>query len=314
MGTADLACASLEALAKRPGFQIVAVVSQPDKPRGREMRLHPTPVKELAESLSLTILQPDKARHPDFVETLRSLKPDLIAVAAYGQILPKSILEIPSHGCLNVHTSLLPKYRGAAPIQWAIIDGEHETGVTIMKMDAGLDTGDILAQQRTPIDPKDDAQTLHDRLATLGGNLLVRTIPQWVAGDIKPIPQLAEGMSYARKITKEDGRLDWNLPARVLWNRIRGFTPWPGAYTHFSPGGIKPVLLKIWQAEPVLLHGKPGNVLAVDESGIIVGCGENSLRILALQKEGGKRMAAADFLMGHKLQAGTQLGSGEPPA
>jgi len=253
---------------------------------------------------------------------------------AYGQILPPAILELPRHGCLNVHTSLLPRYRGAAPIQWAIANGDTETGVTIMMMDAGLDTGPIVSQRHTPIHPEDDSATLHDRLAKLGAELLVQTIPDFVAGKIQPVPQPAEGVSYAAKIKKEDGRVDWSQPARVIRNRLRAFTPWPGAFTflrraeHCSAGGAvfrapKPQLLKIWKVEVVedsdgrdsalgcpdaaarrlYLEQKPGTILSADKTGIVVACGRGGLRILELQGEGGRRMSAAEFLAGHPLKA-----------
>ena len=188
----------------------------------------------LAEKLNLPVLQPLKARDEKFIGELRELKPDLMVVVAYGQILPQRHFGFAAHGCLNVHTSLLPKYRGAAPIQWAIADGEPETGVTIMKMDAGLDTGAILSTRRTPILPTDDSQILHDRLAQLGAELLAETIPDYVAGKILPQPQPAEGSTYAAKIKKEDGKIDWHRPAVQIWNRLRAFTPWPGAFTSWS--------------------------------------------------------------------------------
>ena len=309
MGTADLACASLRALCREKAFQVIAVVSQPDKPKGRDMKLQPTPVKELALAEGLPVFQPRRARDEEFIAQLRSLAPDLIVVAAYGQILPQSLLDIPRLGCLNVHTSLLPKYRGAAPIQWAILDGEAETGVTIMKMDAGLDTGPMVRTTRTAILPDDNAQTLHDRLADLGGELLVKTIPDYAAGTIVPTPQPAEGASYARKISKEDGLIDWSQPARVLWNRVRGFTPWPGAYTHLKTDGAVR-LLKIWLAEVEPdLAGTPGEILRADKSGVIVACGQHALRIRQLQREGGRRLSAQEFLAGHPLPVGTRLGA-----
>jgi methionyl-tRNA formyltransferase len=231
MGTGELACATLSALAQAPFISLLAAVSQPDKPKGRELKLQPTPVKTEAAKWNVPVLQPNRARDPEFIERLRELAPDLIVVAAYGQILPQALLDIPRVGCLNVHTSLLPKYRGAAPIQWALLNGESETGVTIMKMDAGLDTGPMLAQAKTLIEPADNAQTLHDRLATMGAALLLRTIPEYLEGRIQPQPQPAEGVSYARKISKEDGRIDWSKPAKSIWNRLRAFTPWPGVFT-----------------------------------------------------------------------------------
>ena len=271
MGTAPLAAASLDALLKEPAFAVTAVVSQPDRPKGRDLKLQPSAVKELALQHHLPVLQPEKARDAAFIEELRALQPDLIVVAAYGQILPVAILELPRFRCVNVHASLLPKYRGAAPIQWAILNGDPETGVTIMQVEAGLDTGPMLGRVVTPIRPEDNAQTLHDRLATLGAELLVLTIPDYVAGRIMPVPQPAEGACYARKITKEDGRIDWSLPARTLWNRLRGLTPWPGTFT-FLPAEPRPLLLKIWEAVPLEKSGGvPGKILHVDKAGLTVG-------------------------------------------
>ena len=307
MGTAPLACPSLAALAQTPGLQVVAVVTQPDRPKGRSLHLQPSPVKSLALSCHLPVLQPERARAEPFLQELRQLAPDLIAVAAYGQILPKVILDLPRYGGLNVHASLLPKYRGAAPIQWAILNDELQTGVTLMKMDEGLDTGGILASETTPIGPEDNSQTLHDRLAAIGAELLVKTIPEHVAGRITPRPQPEAGVTYARKIAKEDGRLDWNQPARALWNRVRAFVTWPGAYT-FLPTTPKPLLLKIWRAEPIETpDARPGEVLETGKDGIVIGCGRGALRILSLQREGGRRLTAAEFLAGHALKAGNKL-------
>jgi methionyl-tRNA formyltransferase len=342
MGTAELSCASLEKLVAqasslsddgqdaRSTFSIAAVLTQPDKPKGRELKLQFSPVKILAEKLKLPVLQPTKARDEKFISELRGLKPDLIVVVAYGQILPQDILDLPKFGCLNVHTSLLPKYRGASPIQSAILNGETETGVTIMKMDAGLDTGEIISQARTPILPEDNSQTLHDRLAQLGAELLVETIPDYVAGKIRPKPQPAEGASYAAKIKKEDGRIDWNEPAEKILNRLRAFTPWPGAFT-FLPdlvgrassraetenskqerlaGTLAPPklqLLKIWKMEIVGQSGAAGEILSADKNGIVVACGKNALRILELQREGGRRLSAQEFLAGNPLKVGESL-------
>ena len=304
MGTAELSCASLERLAQN--FSVAAVVTQPDKPKGRDLKLTPSPVKVLAEKLNLPVLQPLKARDEQFISQLRELKPDLIVVVAYGQILPQAILDLPKFGCVNVHTSLLPKYRGAAPIQWAIADGEAETGVTIMKMDAGLDTGPILSTRRTPILPADDSQILHDRLAQLGAELLIETIPDYVVGKIPPQPQPADGSTYAAKIRKEDGQIDWHQPAEKIWNRLRAFMPWPGAFS-FLQAEPKLQLLKIWKAEVVEKSGTAGEILTADKAGIVVGCGQNALRILELQREGGKRLTAEQFLIGHPLKAGQKF-------
>jgi len=296
MGTAELSCASLGKLAGK--FSVVAVVTQPDKPRGRELKLQFSPVKTLAEELKLPVLQPLKARDETFIAQLRGLKPDLIVVVAYGQILPQSILDLPKFGCVNVHTSLLPKYRGASPIQSAILNGDAETGVTIMKMDAGLDTGGIISQARTPILKEDNSQTL-----------LVETIPDYIEGKILPEPQPVEGASYAAKIKKEDGRIDWNEPAEKILNRLRAFTPWPGVFTslHAEP---KPQLLKIWKAEVVGNNGHVGTVLSADKNRIVVACGKDALRILELQRECGRRLSAQEFLAGHPLKVGQQFISG----
>jgi len=316
MGTAELSCASLEKLVgqasslsedgqdARPTFPVIAVVTQPDKPKGRELKLQFSPVKILAEKLKLPILQPAKGRDEKFISELRELKPDLIVVVAYGQILPQTILDLPKFGCLNVHTSLLPKYRGASPIQSAILNGEIETGVTIMKMDAGLDTGEIISQACTSILPEDNSQTLHDRLAQLGAELLLETIPDYVAGKILPQPQPAEGASYAAKIKKEDGKIDWNLSAQEILNRLRAFMPWPGAFTFLKS---EPQLLKIWKAEVVEKSGGAGEILSADKNGIVVACGKNALRILELQREAGRRMTVQEFLAGHPLKTGEKL-------
>jgi methionyl-tRNA formyltransferase len=313
MGTAELSCASLEALARDKQFSVAAVVTQPDKPKGRDLKLQPSPVKSLALKLNLPLLQPGRARDEQFIAELRELRPDLIVVVAYGHILPPAILELPRHGCLNVHTSLLPKYRGAGPIQWAIANGESETGVTVMKMDAGLDTGPIVSQRRTAILAEDDSAALHDRLAALGAELLAETIPAYVTGKIQPQPQPTEGASYAPKIKKEDGRIDWELPAKTIWNRLRAFTPWPGAFTSWRPtfniqhptSNIQ--LLKIWKVEVVESSGKAGEILSADKNGILVACGRDALRILELQPESGRRMSAAEFLAGHALKAGEKI-------
>ena len=314
MGTAELSCASLQALLDSPDFQLVAVATQPDRPKGRDLKLQPSPVKELALRANLPVLQPERARSEDFIQELRAFEPELIAVAAYGQILPRAILELPRCGCLNVHTSLLPKYRGAAPIQWAILNDDPETGVTIMKIDAGLDTGDILAREATLICPEDNAQTLHDRLAGIGAKLLVRTIRDYVAGKISPRPQQpAEAVSYARKIKKEDGLVDWTQPARVIWNRVRGLVPWPGAFTYL-PAQPQPHLLKLWQAAVAAETGAPNQVLRADKNGIVVACGQDALRITSLQRQGGRRLSAQEFLAGHPLTPGQMLGQTRPAA
>lgn len=308
MGTPELAAVSLRRLIATPEFQIAAVVTQPDQPKGRGLKLTPSPVKEVAQQTNLPVLQPQRAREENFIQELAALKPNLIAVAAYGQILPKAILDLPQFGCLNVHTSLLPKYRGAAPIQHAILNGDAETGVTIMKMDVGLDTGDILTQERTPIEASDNSQTLHDRLASIGADLLTRTIPQYASGAIQPRPQPAEGMTYAAKIKKQDGEINWSQPARVIWNRIRALMPWPGAFTHL-PAQPHPLLLKVWEAAPSDRSGESGRILQADKQGIVIACGDGALIISLLQREGGRRLTAAEFLTGHSLKVGERVGT-----
>lgn len=314
MGTADFSCPSLRRLAAEPGLQVLAVVTQPDRPKGRDLQLTPSPVKALALQLNLPVLQPAKARDPQFIAELAALQPDLIIVIAYGQILPAAILDLPRHGCLNIHGSLLPKYRGAAPIQWAVANGETETGVAIMQMDPGLDTGPVLAVATTPIGPEDDSGTLLHRLADLGAELLLRTIPRWVAGEIKPQPQPAEGATYAAKIRKEDGLVDWQMPAEVLERRLRAFQPWPGLYSYLAAETGRPVLVKFWKARVEEAGGTPGQILSFDRSGLVIACGRGALRVLELQREGGRRQTAEQCLAGAAamFSPGTRLGN--PPA
>lgn len=321
MGTPDLAAVSLRALLANAEFQVAAVVTQPDRPKGRHLKLQFSPVKEVAVEHGLPVLQPQRAREAELIMRLSEIVSDLIVVAAFGQILPQSILDLPKHGCLNVHTSLLPRYRGAAPIQWAIMNGETETGVTIMKMDAGMDTGPILTQAATPIGPTEDAQALHDRLAALGASLLLKTIPDYVSGKIQPSPQPTEGVSHAPKIKKTDGLIDWAQSAVSIFNRVRGLAPWPGAYTYLptQPHGEglfvqlvgnspDPELLKIWKAEPTDDAGSPGAILRADKSELVVACGRGALRILELQRQGGKRLTVHDFQAGHKLMVRSIMG------
>ena len=302
MGTADFACPSLVALNDTPGIEVVGIITQPDRPKGRQLIPHPPPVKAEAAKRHLSVHQPERLRND--ISFLEQLAPGLIVVAAYGQILPQAILDLPPHGCLNVHGSLLPAYRGAAPIQRAILDGQAATGVTIMQMDAGLDTGAILSKAATPIGPTDNAQTLHDRLAKLGAELLLKTIPHHVAGEIAAKPQDDTLATHAAKITRDMGRIDWSQPATQLWNRARAFTPWPGVFTRLDGK-----LLKLLEVEPADADcPAPGVVGQADADGIVVGCGNGALRITQLQKEGAKRLAAAEFLAGTPLPAGTQLG------
>jgi methionyl-tRNA formyltransferase len=306
MGTPDLARTTLRALLGDPSLEVAAVVTQPDRPKGRDLKLQSPPVKDLALSAQLPVLQPARARDADFIARLAVFQPELVVVAAFGQLLPKAILDLPRYGCLNVHTSLLPRYRGAAPIQWAILNDDAETGVTIMKMDVGLDTGDIVSQEMTLIHAEDDSESLHHRLAQIGAELLLRTIPEFIQGRITPRPQPVEGVTLAPKIKKEDGRIDWSQTARKIWNQVRGLAPWPGAFT-VLPAEPRPHLLKIWQAELTDATGEPGTVLQTDRAGILIACGQHSLKLLLVQREGGRRLTAQQFLAGHPLAAGQRF-------
>ena len=306
MGTAELACPSLLALHEWSGAEVVSVVTQPDRPGGRKLQPRPSFVKQCANKLGLPLQQPRTLRGSEAYNELAAIEPDLVVVAAYGQILPLEILELPGHGCLNVHASILPRHRGAAPIQWALLNGDRETGVTIMQMDAGLDTGGMVAAARTPIEEHDNAQTLHDRLANMGADLLVKTVPGYLAGDLIPQPQREDDASYARKIKKADGLMRWENSAPALLRRIMAFNPWPGAFTELPMTGQR--MLKILDAKVTDGKGGNGEIILVDESGIVVACGERALRLLAVQREGAKQMGTADFLRGCPLRSGMVLG------
>ncbi len=299
MGTPEFAVSSLAACFDLG--EVVAVVTQPDKPKGRGNALAAPPVKELALSRGVPVLQPVKLRTPPFSEELRRFAPDVCVVTAYGRILPKDILDLPARGCVNVHASLLPRFRGAAPIQWAIAHGDAETGVSLMVMDEGLDTGPVLAMKRLPITPDETSASLHVKLAALGGDVLRESLPAYLRGELKPVPQPSEGVVLAPIIEKDEGRLDFTKPAVVLERRLRGFTPWPGAFT--TLGGK---LLKVHRVRVGGSTGTPGTVLAANVDGIEVACGEGSLVLLELQPEGKRVMSAADFLSGHKLATGSQ--------
>lgn len=305
MGTPDFAVASLEALL-RSEDPVVGVVTQPDRPKGRGNILTPSPVKLLARQAQIPLLQPLKMKDPEFLQTLVGWKPDLIAVAAFGRILPPAILSLPSLGCINVHGSLLPKYRGAGPIQWAIINGETETGVTTMQMDEGMDTGAMLLQEAIPITSDDTAGSLSERLAQLGGRLLIETIARLKAGTLVPRPQDASQATMAPLLKKEDGVIDWTLPAAVLANRVRGLSPWPGAYTTIV-GGDR---WTIWRALalPGPVTKPPGMVVAVTTKAIHVATGAGVLAVTELQPANSRRMAVSQYLAGHPVAVGERLG------
>ena len=304
MGTPDFAAASLEALLKSDDA-VVGVVTQPDRPKGRGQVLTPSPVKLLAQREKIPLLQPLKMKDPEFLQALAAWKPDLIAVTAFGRILPPAVLSLPPRGCINVHGSLLPKYRGAGPIQWAIINGERETGITTMLMDEGMDTGAMLLQEAIPITDDDTAGTLSPRLAELGGRLLVETIARLKAGTLVPKPQDSSQATMAPLLKKEDGAIDWTLPARVLANRVRGLAPWPGAYTSV-PGGDR---WTIWRAQalPGPATKPPGVVMEVTSEAIHVATGEGVLALLELQPANSRRMAVAQYVAGHPISSGLQL-------
>lgn len=297
MGTPQFAVPSL--LACLEVGEVVAVVTQPDKPKGRGQELAAPPVKLEAQQRGLTVLQPAKLRTPPFSEELKRLSPDVVVVTAYGKILPADLLAVPSKGCVNVHGSLLPRFRGAAPIQWAIEAGDAKTGVCLMRMDEGLDTGPVISCREVPIGPDDTSATLHDALAELGGRILKDDLPRYLSGELVPRPQPSEGMVLAPIIEKEEGRLDWRRPAVELERRLRAFTPWPGAFTTLAGGLLKVHRVRVGEGK-----GEPGTVLSAGPEGIEVACGQGSLVLLEVQPEGKRRMTAAEFVTGRKLEIG----------
>ncbi|MCD7724392.1 MAG: methionyl-tRNA formyltransferase [Clostridiales bacterium] len=310
MGTPEFAVGALQAIIEA-GHQVVAVVTQPDKPRGRGKEMQMTPVKVCAAAHNLPVFQPVRVKEAEAVEVLRGYGAEIFVVAAFGQILSEEILRIPKYGCVNIHASLLPKYRGAGPIQQAIMDGESKTGVTIMQMDKGLDTGDILFQREVAIDPRDTGDSLHDKLAEAGAGLIVEALPRIEAGQIAPVKQKDEESSYAGMLQKSMGRIDWNRSARELDCLIRGLISWPGAFTVYHNK-----TLKIWEEEAVgeeaaciqIANPEPGTVAGVEKDAVYVQTGEGILKILSVQLEGKKRMAIRDFLLGCRMKAGERLG------
>ena len=306
MGTPEYAAASLEAVIQS-GREVVLVVTQPDKPKGRSGELVPPPVKECALKHGIPVFQPEKIKRPEEVAKLREYEADVFVVAAFGQILSQEILDMPRLGCLNVHASLLPKYRGASPIQRVILDGEEKTGITIMQMDAGIDTGDILWKKEIAIEPTDNFETLHDKLAVLGGEAIVEALDLLEEGKLVRTKQDDSLSCYAPLIKKEMGRLDFSKSAVVLDRQIRSMTPWPSAFTKYN--GKQ---LKVWKAVPLEGKGKkalPGEVTEVTKDSITVATGDGELRIEELQLEGKKRMSCHDFLLGVKVQVGDSFGA-----
>ena len=302
MGTPAFALPTLQGLIDT-GCNLLGVFTQPDRPRGRGKQLAAPPVKQLAAQHGIPVFQPEKLRRPEAVAEVQALGPDLIVVVAYGQILPQSVLEIPRFGCINVHASLLPKYRGAAPINHALMAGENETGVTTMFMDVGLDTGDMLVKQTLAIGAEETAGELHDRLAELGRTAMEETLELLCAGRLERTVQDDDQASYAPMLKKEDGRIDWSRPAVALHNQVRGLDPWPGAHTT-----LEGELLKLARTRPASGEGEPGTVLAAGSEGIEVACGTGSLVIGELQLAGRKRLPAGEFLRGCALAVGARLG------
>lgn len=314
MGTPEFAVASLEALLRSP-YDVVGVVTQPDRPKGRGQEVVASPVKLVAQRAQIPILQPLKMKDPGFVAALQAWQPEVIVVAAFGRILPKSILDVPPRGCVNVHASLLPKYRGAGPIQWAVINGERETGITTMQMDEGMDTGAILLQEPVPIAPDDTAGTLSSKLAEVGGRLLLDTLRRLDAGDLTPRPQDHAQATMAPLLKKEDGQIDWSSPAASIANRVRGLSPWPGAYTYRGTERWS-----LWKADAVEQTASgtgqpavPGTLLVSGKDALLVQTGSGVLRIMEFQPANSRRMSVAQYLAGHTLESGLRLGPPPPP-
>ncbi|ALT79503.1 methionyl-tRNA formyltransferase [Paucibacter sp. KCTC 42545] len=315
-GTPEFAASALQALLTA-GFEVTLVLTQPDRPAGRGMKLQASAVKQVALQHGIAVAQPRSLRldgkFPEEAaaarEALLAAKADVMVVAAYGLILPQWVLDLPARGCLNIHASLLPRWRGAAPIHRAIEAGDAQTGITIMQMDAGLDTGDMLSIERLDIAPADTTASLHDRLAVLGGRMIVEALELAAAGGLRPVPQPAEGVTYAHKIEKAEAQLDWRQNAALLERRLRAFDPFPGGLAHLDGEAIK-----VWRAEVAEGSGPQGQVLRVDETGITVACGQQALRLTELQRAGGKRLPAAAFLQAKPIAVGAVFAAVEMPA
>jgi len=303
MGTPEFAVPSLEALINSE-HDVIAVVAQPDKPKGRGHKLTPPPTKVLAEKFNIPILQPEKIKTDEFLQELKELNPDVICVTAYGKIIPKSILELPEHGCINVHPSLLPKYRGAAPVNWTIINGEKVTGVTIMQMDEGMDSGEILLVREVQIGNDDDAEKMLAKLSNIGGEMLVEALKLIGEGKLNPIKQDQSEVTFAPMLQKSDGQIKWEKSAQDIRNLIRGLTPWPGTFTKLGDYTLK--IYKVYICEG---RGKPGEIIETGKNSLIVATGDGALEILELQIEGGKRLDIKSFLAGHQIEKGIILGN-----
>ena len=300
-GTPEFAAQALAAILAA-GQDVPLVLTQPDRPSGRGMALKASPVKQLALEHGLQVHQPASLKSAESRQPIIDASPDVMVVAAYGLILPQAALDIPRLGCINIHASLLPRWRGAAPIQRAILAGDAETGVTLMRMEAGLDTGPMLLKGRLPITDADCAATLHAKLAALGARLIVEALPRLARGELPGEPQPAEGVTYAAKLEKSEAALDWRQTAVALSRAVRAFDPFPGTFAR-----IEGQTIKVWRAEPASGAGEPGTVLAADDDGILVACSEGALRLVELQKSGGKRLLAADFLHGFAIKPGQRF-------
>jgi len=296
IGTGEIGVPAVQALVQSSEHQVIRVITQPDKPVGRDHRIEPPPIKRALAGAKMSILQPARIKDRQSIEEIRALMPDVIAVMAYGQILPRDVLEIPRLACLNLHASLLPRWRGAAPIQAAIAAGDPQTGITVMYMAEGLDTGDILLQREIHILPTDTGGSLHDRLAQIAPDALLDALQLLAKGNAPRIPQDNALATYAPKLTRDDGKIDWSGPAEIIERKIRAFNPWPGAFTEIASPGVRK--LKIFSAAIVDLSGKPGEFLR-SEKELIVAAGKNALSLNEVQPEGKRRMDAAAFLRGH---------------
>jgi methionyl-tRNA formyltransferase len=305
MGTPDFAVPVLQQLIDSP-YHVAAVVTQPDRPVGRKKVMTPPPIKRLAEKANVPVLQPEKVRNPQAIEDILSYKPDLLVTCAYGQILPEALLNAPKYGAINVHASLLPEYRGAAPIHKAIMDGKRETGITIMYMVKALDAGDMLSQVKVPIEDEDTVGILHDKLSEAGAHLMMETIPDLIEGRIKPVPQDESKVTYVSTLSRDDERIEWKNAGVSIYNHIRGMDPFPGAFTIWED---KP--LKIWKAKKVEVKSEafPGSILKIDQEGFTVKTGDNTgIKVIECQPSGKKRMTASDFLRGAAMSEGDVLG------
>jgi methionyl-tRNA formyltransferase len=302
-GTPEFAAQALDAILKA-GYAVPLVLTQPDRPAGRGMKLSPSAVKQLALAHGIEVDQPEKLRTDAQRARLADCAPDVLVVAAYGLILPKAVLELPRLGCINIHASLLPRWRGAAPIHRAIEAGDAETGITIMQMDEGLDTGPMLLRRALPIAADDTTASLHDRLAALGGDCIVEALAALQCGQLSPTPQPAEGVTYAAKIGRAEADIDWSRPALEIERAMRAFDPFPGAVST-----LRDTAVKCWKAQVVAGEGEPGRVLAVDADGIVVACGRDALRCTVLQRPGSKRLPAREFLRGFPVSVGERFAS-----